>query len=240
LDRELKIAREIQYSLIPDKFPEISGITFAAEYHPATILGGDLYDFFLYDDDVVALAIGDVSGKGAPAALLGALASGMLRTRAGRKYSPAEMLRLVNHSLRQRVIEGRFMTLCYAVYDGKTRRLRFSNSGAPAPILCKQGKAEILHVEGYPLGMFDNSEYREEEVKLEPGDTALFYTDGLSEARDLRGEEFGSLRLKKLLEDNHKLEPRKLIERIFKHLEEFSVDSRKSDDQTILVLKANT
>jgi sigma-B regulation protein RsbU (phosphoserine phosphatase) len=240
LDRELKIAREIQYSLIPDKFPEISGITFAAEYHPATILGGDLYDFFLYDDEVVALAIGDVSGKGAPAALLGALASGMLRTRAGRKYSPAEMLRLVNHSLRQRVIEGRFMTLCYAVYDGKTHRLRFSNSGAPAPILCKQGKAEILHVEGFPLGMFDNSEYREEEVKLEPGDTVLFYTDGLSEARDMRGEEFGSLRLKEVLEDNNKLEPRKLIEKIFKHLEEFCVDSRKSDDQTILVLKANT
>jgi sigma-B regulation protein RsbU (phosphoserine phosphatase) len=239
LDRELKIAREIQYSLIPDKFPEISGITFAAEYRPARILGGDLYDFFLYDDDLVAMAIGDVSGKGAPAALLGALTSGILRTRAGRKYSPAEMLRLVNNSLRQRVIEGRFMTLCYAVYDGKTHRLRFSNSGAPAPILCKHGKAEILHVEGFPLGMFDNSEYQEAEVTLEPGDTVLFYTDGLSEARDMRGEEFGSLRLREVLEDNHALEPRKLIERIFNHLEKFCVDSRKSDDQTILVLKAD-
>ena len=239
LDQELKIAREIQYSLIPDKFPEIPGIIFAAEYHPARILGGDLYDFFLYDDDVVAMAIGDVSGKGAPAALLGALTSGMLRTRAGRKYSPAEMLRLVNNSLRQRVIEGRFMTLCYAVYDGKTRRLRFSNSGAPAPILCQDGKAEILHAEGFPLGMFDNSEYQEVGVTLQPGDTVLFYTDGLSEARNMRGEEFGGFRLKEVLEDNHMLEPRKLIERVFHHLEEFCVDSRTSDDQTILVLKAN-
>jgi sigma-B regulation protein RsbU (phosphoserine phosphatase) len=87
--------------------------------------------------------------------------------------------------------------------------------------------------------MFDNSEYQEAEVTLEPGDTVLFYTDGLSEARDMRGEEFGSLRLREVLEDNHALEPRKLIERIFNHLEKFCVDSRKSDDQTILVLKAD-
>ena len=239
LDRELKIAREIQYSLIPDKFPEIQGATFAAEYRPARILGGDLYDFYWSDENSVAMAIGDVSGKGAPAALLGALTSGILRTRAGRKYAPAEMLRLVNHSLRQRVIEGRFMTLCYAIYEAKSHCLKYSNSGAPAPIHCKDGQGEILHVEGFPLGMFDNSEYKEEEVILQPGSTVLFYTDGLTEARDMRGEEFGTVRLKEVLENNCHLEPGKIIEKIFDQLEKFCVDSRKFDDQTILVLKVN-
>lgn len=238
LDRELKIAREIQYSLIPDKFPDVPGITFAAEFRPARILGGDLYDFFSYGDDSVAIAIGDVSGKGAPAALYMALTSGILRTRAGRKLPPAEMLRLVNKSLRQRVIEGKFMTLCYVVYDAGKRNLRLANSGSPPPFLCRGGTAEVLTVEGFPLGMFDNAEYQEREVMIEPGDVLVFYTDGLSEARDIRGEEFGGERLKAVLEKNYKMEPRKLIDRIFDQIEKFCVDSRKFDDQTIVVLKA--
>jgi phosphoserine phosphatase RsbU/P len=239
LDRELKIARDIQYSLIPDKFPEISGITFWAEFRPARILGGDIYDFFMYENDRVAIAIGDVSGKGAAAALYGALVSGILRTRATRKYPPAEMLRLVNLSLRQRAIEGRFMTLCYAVYDVKTRILKFSNSGAPAPILCRGGQVEILSAEGFPLGMFDKAEYQEREVGIGPGDTLVFYTDGLGEARDLRGEEFGSERLKQIVERNFQRAAKELTEEIFKQIDRFSLDSGKSDDQTILVLRAD-
>jgi phosphoserine phosphatase RsbU/P len=238
LDRELKFAREIQSSLMTDKFPEIPGLTIWAEFRPARILGGDLYDFFMYEDDLLAIAIGDVSGKGAPAALYGALVSGILRTRATRKYSPAEMLRLVNISLRQRTIEGRFMTLCYATYDAKTRLLKFSNSGAPPPMLCRKGKARLLTVEGFPLGMFDVAEYQEGEVVIEPGDCLIFYTDGLVEARDLRGEEFGFERLEKVLEKNSKLKAKKIIESVFSEIEKFSLDSRKFDDQTIVVMKA--
>ncbi len=238
LDLELKFAREIQYSLIPDKFPEVPGIQFWAEFRPARILGGDIYDFFMYDDDVVAMAIGDVSGKGAPAALYAAMASGILRTRATRKYSPAEMLRLLNSSLRQRAIEGRFMTLCYATYDAKSGILRFSNSGAPPPILCQAGKAEVLSVEGFPLGMFDQAEYQEHEVKIGPGDSVIFYTDGLAEARDVRGEEFGFERLKAVAEKNSQLEAKRLIERILAEIEIFSLDKTTYDDQTVLVMKA--
>lgn len=239
LDRELKIARDIQYSLIPDKFPEISGITFSAEFRPARILGGDIYDFFMYENDRVAIAIGDVSGKGAAAALYGALVSGILRTCATQKYPPAEMLRLVNLSLRQRAIEGRFMTLCYAVYDAETRILKFSNSGAPAPLLCRGGQVEILSAEGFPLGMFDKAVYQEREIGIGPGDTLVFYTDGLGEARDLQGEEFGSERLKQILGKNFQRAAKELTEEIFKQVDRFSSDSGKFDDQTILVLRAN-
>ena len=140
LDRELKFAREIQSSLIPDRFPEIPGTSFWAEFRPARTLGGDLYDFFPYDDDKVAIAIGDVSGKGAPAALYAALASGILRTRAGRKYPPAEMLRLVNVSLRQRTIEGRFMSLCYAVYDAQHSCAAICQFRSPASDCLQEGE----------------------------------------------------------------------------------------------------
>jgi sigma-B regulation protein RsbU (phosphoserine phosphatase) len=239
LDRELKIARDIQYSLIPDKFPEISGITFWAEFRPARILGGDIYDFFMYENDRVAIAIGDVSGKGAAAALYGALVSGILRTCATQKYPPAEMLRLVNLSLRQRAIEGRFMTLCYAVYDVKTRILKFSNSGAPAPLLCRKGQVEILSAEGFPLGMFDKAVYQEREIGITPGDTLVFYTDGLGEARDLQGEEFGSERLKQIVEKNFQRAAKELTKEIFEQVDRFSSESGKFDDQTVLVLRAN-
>ena len=240
LDRELKFAREIQSSLIPDRFPEVRGISFWAEFRPARTLGGDLYDFFPYDDEKVAIAIGDVSGKGASAALYAALASGILRTRAGRKYPPAEMLRLVNLSLRQRAIEGRFMSLCYAVYEPQRRVLRFANSGAPPPIVCKNGKTEVLSIAGFPLGMFDNAEYQELELRLDPGDLVVFYTDGLSEAQDLRGEEFGMERLQDVIEKNFHQPVKKLVERIFSQIEKFTLDTRKYDDQTAVALKVAT
>jgi sigma-B regulation protein RsbU (phosphoserine phosphatase) len=238
LDRELKFAREIQYSLIPDKYPEIPNTSFFAEFHPARILGGDLYDFFPYADDTVAIAIGDVSGKGAPAALYGAVASGILRTRAGRKYSPAEMLRLMNISLRERAIEGRFMSLSYSIYNGNTRILKYSNAGSPPLIICREGKAEIISVQGFPLGLFDEAEYREIKVKLNPGDCVIFYTDGLLEARDLRTEEFGVDRLKETVERYSSLPVKRMVDKILSAIEQFSLDNRKYDDQTIVALKA--
>jgi sigma-B regulation protein RsbU (phosphoserine phosphatase) len=237
LDRELKIAREVQSSLIPDRFPELTGVQLSAAYRPARILGGDLYDFFQYEDQILALTIGDVAGKGAAAALYGALVSGILRTRAQRKHPPAEMLRLVNHSLRQRAIEGRFMTLCFATFDANTSTLRLSNSGAPPPLLCRNGTGEFLQVEGFPLGMFDKAEYREQEIILEPHDVVVFYTDGLLESRDLSGEEFGFERLKQVAASNCHLEAGKLTEKILTQIEKFTLGSGNPDDRTVLVLK---
>ncbi|MFN8005654.1 MAG: SpoIIE family protein phosphatase [Terriglobia bacterium] len=238
LDRELKFAREIQYSLIPDRYPEIPHASFHAEFRPARILGGDLYDFFPYDDDTVAIAVGDVSGKGAPAALYGAVASGILRTRAGRKYAPAEMLRLMNISLRQRAIEGRFMSLSYATYNGNTRILKYSNAGSPPLVICRGGKAESVTLQGFPLGLFDEAEYRETKIALNPGDCVIFYTDGLLEARDMRGEEFGAERLMESLSRHASLPAKKVVDKILSEIDQFSLDSRKLDDQTIVALKA--
>jgi sigma-B regulation protein RsbU (phosphoserine phosphatase) len=131
------------------------------------------------------------------------------------------------------------MTLCYAIYDAKTRLLKFSNSGVPPPIICKQGKVSPLSAEGFPLGMFDAAEYQEREVVIEPGDCLVLYTDGLVETRDVRGEEFGYERLEEVLEKNYRLKAKKVIESIFAQIEKFSLDNRKLDDQTIVVLKAD-
>ena len=129
------------------------------------------------------------------------------------------------------------MSLFYAVYDAKGGKLRFANSGAPPPILCKKSGSEVLSVPGFPLGMFDKAEYLEMEVQLGPGDIVVFYTDGVSEARDLGGEEFGTERLRETVERNATLPVKKLVERVFSQIEKFTVDNRKYDDQTVVVLK---
>ena len=129
------------------------------------------------------------------------------------------------------------MSLCYAVYDPKTRELRFANSGAPPPIACKNGKTQVLSIPGFPLGMFDKAEYQELELQLEPGDLVVFYTDGLTEARDLRGEEFGMERLQQAIEKNVTLPVKKLVEKTFSQIEKFTLDTRRYDDQTVVALK---
>ena len=130
------------------------------------------------------------------------------------------------------------MSLSYAIYNGNTRILKYSNAGSPPLIVCRGGKAEILSVQGFPLGLFDEAEYREIKVALNPGDCVIFYTDGLLEARDLRAEEFGVDRLKEAVARHSSLPVKRLVDKILSEIEQFSLDNRKYDDQTIVALKA--
>src|SRR3989442_14498113 len=133
--REMKIARDIQRQLMPDEFPPIPGLETAVLFKPVAQLGGDLYDWIQFDDGRLAIVIGDVAGKGAPAALYGALSSGIIRTRAARKYPPGQMLELVNKTLYERPIETQFVALTYSIYDPKLRTITLANSGLPYPLL---------------------------------------------------------------------------------------------------------
>src|SRR5215467_9617080 len=146
LGREMKIAREIQHQLMPDEVPWIPPLQMAVLFKPVAQLGGDLYDWINFDDGRLAIVIGDVAGKGAPAALYGALSSGVIRTRAGRKYPPGQMLELVNKTLYQRPIEGQYVAVTYAVYDPKTRTIKLANSGLPYPLLVRAGQPTFLDV----------------------------------------------------------------------------------------------
>src|SRR5215471_12001495 len=161
ISREMKIAREIQRQLMPDELPSISPLEMAVLFKPVAQLGGDLYDWIEFDDGRLALVIGDVAGKGAPAALYGALASGVIRTRAGRKYPPAQMLELVNKTLYQRPIEGQYIAVTYSIYEPASGAITLANSGLPYPLLIRNGHSKYLDLSGIPLGLFPESTYQE-------------------------------------------------------------------------------
>ncbi len=241
LDNELEIAREIQRQLLPKAIPPIGGLEMAVSFTPAAHLGGDLYDLIRFDDGRFAITVGDVSGKGAPAALYGALASGVIRTRATRKYAPAQMLELVNQTLKLRPIGTQYIALVYAVYEPETKRLTFSNSGLPYPV-CSHGDGSgvgFLDISGIPLGLLPDSKYEERVIEIQKGDLIVFYTDGIAERRDLDGEEFGLKRLAKLVQENRDKTSNEIVKAIADELERYSGGTPAHDDQTLLVMKMN-
>ena len=237
MERDLERAREIQLHLMPALSPVIPGMEVSARFQPARELGGDLYDFLNYGKDRHVLAIGDVSGKGAPAALYGAMASGILRSLAPQRLSAPEMLKRLNVMLLERRIEGHFITLTYAIWEPKTRTLHIANAGMPLPILVRQGHAKPIRAEGVPLGLLDHAEYQETAVTLEKGDMLAMFSDGLQEAADPQHEEFGTRRLEKALRENAHRPLGEILETIFAELARFEQGHPRRDDQTLLLFR---
>ena len=237
LGREMKIAREIQLQLMPDEVPSIPPLRLAVLFKPVAQLGGDLYDWIPFDDGRIAIVIGDVAGKGAPAALYGALSSGVIRTRAGRKYPPGQMLELVNKTLFQRPIEGQYVAVTYAVYDPKNKTIALSNSGLPYPLLVRAGQPSFVDVGGIPLGLFPDSQYEETSLQLQTGDVLVFYSDGVVEMRNDSGEEFGLKRLAEAVCSSCEKSPEEIVKSVSAALAEFIGRVRPQDDRTMIVIR---
>ena len=237
LGREMKIAREIQLQLMPDEVPSIPPLQLAVLFKPVTQLGGDLYDWIPFDDGRIAIVIGDVAGKGAPAALYGALSSGVIRTRAGRKYPPGQMLELVNKTLFQRPIEGQYVAVTYAVYDPKNKTIALSNSGLPYPLLVRASQPSFVDVGGVPLGLFPDSRYEETSLQLQTGDVLVFYSDGVVEMRNDSGEEFGLKRLADTVRSSCEKSPEEIVKSVSATLAEFIGRVRPQDDRTMIVIR---
>src|SRR3989440_366233 len=199
LERDLELARELQFRLLPQSLPKLPHLQLAAKFAPARAIGGDLYDFVSYSLSRTALVIGDVSGKGAPAAIYAALVSGILRSHAPIEPGPAEMLRAVNFSLGERRIDGQFVSLIYAVWDDRNRSLKIANSGLPRPLYVHDGKIEVIEATGLPLGLFDDAEYDEFTFEARPGDMFVFFSDGILDARNEAGDLFGRTRVEQLV-----------------------------------------
>jgi sigma-B regulation protein RsbU (phosphoserine phosphatase) len=238
LGRELRIARDVQRALFPEGSPAGPGWEASAHFRPARELGGDLYDFYDMGGGLLGVATGDVAGKGVPAALYAAFASGTVRSRAFERRSPADLLTRVNRTLRRRGIEGLFCTLAYALFDFQDRTLSLANSGLPYPLhfRAKTGEAAPMTVSGLPLGTFDGTTYEEASVDLEKGDVFVFYTDGLVEA--LRGrEEYGVDRLLRGLEAHARASATAIGERLLEDLHGFIEDVPPADDLTLIVFK---
>jgi len=237
LERDLELARELQFRLLPQSRPKLPHLELAAKFVPARAIGGDLYDFVSYSLSRTALIIGDVSGKGAPAAIYAALVSGILRSHAPIEPGPAEMLRAVNFSLGERRIEGQFVSLIYAVWDDENRTLQVANSGLPRPIYWHDDKIEIIEATGLPLGLFDDADYDEFIFNAEPGDKFVFFSDGILDARNEAGDLFGRSRVEQIVAQSDGISAQQLVDSLFTAVAEHAVGVETFDDQTVVVVK---
>ncbi len=237
LERDLALARELQVRLLPQTWPKLAHLEIAAKFVPARAIGGDLYDFVSYSHSRTAISVGDVSGKGAPAAIYAALVSGILRSHAPIEPGPAEMLSAVNYSLSERRIEGQFVSLIYAVWDDHDRTLQVANSGLPRPIFCRNGKTQIVEATGLPLGLFDDAEYDEYTFYCKPGDVFVFFSDGILDASNRAGELFGRSRVEKIVEQCHDESVDCVVKRLFSAAAEHAAGLATFDDQTVVAIK---
>ncbi len=238
MERDLHMAQEVQERLLPARLPELAHLRIAARTVAARQLGGDMYDFIPYRGQRTAIAVGDVSGKGAGAALYGAVVSGVLRMQAARHPAPAEMLAAVNQALLERQVESQFMTLIYALWSERSRRLQIANSGLPYPIHVTAEGCHIVPAAGIPLGMLEGSRYEEKSLKLAPGEMVVCISDGITEYMNRAGEEYGRARLERLLRQVSAEEPETVAEAIFADVERFGEGLAAADDRTVVVLKA--
>jgi sigma-B regulation protein RsbU (phosphoserine phosphatase) len=237
LERDLKRAQEIQMHLMPGTSPAIHGLEVNLRFQPARQLGGDLYDFLNYGKDRHVLVVGDVSGKGAPAALYGALAGGILRSLAPLHLPVPEMLRRLNATLLERRVEGHFITVVCAVWEPKNMALRLANAGMPLPLLIRNGRVRPIRAEGIPLGLLEQTEYQEISLKLKKGDLLAFFSDGLGEAMNPELQEFGGKHLARILRDNQKRPLREIIDLLFGEIARFEQGRPQRDDQTLVLAR---
>ena len=237
LERDLAMARELQFRLLPQSRPKLANLEIAAKFSPARAIGGDLYDFISYSQSRTALVIGDVSGKGAPAAIYAALVSGILRSHSPMEPGPAEMLAAVNYSLSERRIDGQFVSLIYAVWDNENRTLQVANSGLPRPVYCHKGKTQMIEATGLPLGLFDDAEYDEFAFQAEADDVFVFFSDGILDATNKAGELFGRTRLEKVITECYPNSAESMVKSIFKAAAEHASGVETFDDQTVVAIK---
>ena len=237
LERDLALARELQMRLLPHARPKLGHLDVSAKFVPARAIGGDLYDFIPYSMSRLGIVIGDVSGKGAPAAIYAALVSGILRSHAPIEPMPAEMLSAVNLSLAERRIEAQFVSLIYAVWDDENRTLTVANSGLPRPIYVHGGKNEVIEATGLPLGLFDEADYDEFKFRMKPGDMFVFFSDGMLDARSRSGELFGRHRVEEIVASCAAKSADCVVDSLFKAVAEHSAGVETFDDQTVVAIK---
>jgi sigma-B regulation protein RsbU (phosphoserine phosphatase) len=239
MERDLAMAREIQVRLLPQVLPQLKSADLAAKFDPALMIGGDMFDFLEYSGGRVAMALGDVSGKGAPAALYAALVSGLLRSTASLEPYPAHMLSAINISLNERRIEAQYVSLAYAVWDDEARVMTVANSGLPRPIFCRNGKIDVIESTGLPLGLFEEAEYDEVTVKAESGDLFVFVSDGIVDAVGPSGHQFGRKRLEEVNQQSSQLRAKQIVEAIFDAVDTHRQAHAIFDDETVLAVKVN-
>ena len=237
LEQELRVARRIQQASLPKEVPTLEGWQIAPFYQPAREVGGDFYDFHLLSDGRVGLAVGDATGHGIPAALVVSTTSGMLRLAAQSYSSPGEMLQRVNEALVADIPPSTFVTCFYAILDLQSGHLVYANAGHNLPCRRHEHAVAELKARGMPLGLMPKMSYEEKETVLVPGESVLFYTDGLIEAHNPQREMLGVPRLRGLLGESSK-GGRDLSATLMEELGRFTGEGwEQEDDITLLTLE---
>jgi serine phosphatase RsbU (regulator of sigma subunit) len=236
VEHELRVARRIQQASLPKEVPELEGWQITPFYRPAREVGGDFYDFFDLEDGCLGIVVGDATGHGVPAALVMASTRSMLRAVAQTSNSPGEVLRRVNDPLVRDIPANMFVTCFYAVLDPVSGSLTYANAGHDLPYLHRDGDVEELRARGMPLGLMPNMVYEEKEITLGAGEGALFYSDGLVEAHDPKGEVFSFPRLRALVAKHN--EEGSLGDLLLEELYSFVGEGwEQEDDITLLTLR---
>jgi sigma-B regulation protein RsbU (phosphoserine phosphatase) len=236
-EHDLAMAREVQLRLLPAVKPKHKQAEFSARFIPARTIGGDLYDLIQYDPNRSAIALGDVSGKAAPAALYAALVSGIMRSAASQLLPPSELLKSLNDSLQERKLDSQYVVMLYAVWNDDNRTLQVANAGATQPLICRGGEVETIKAEGFPLGLFPNVDYEEFTLATQRGDSIIFFSDGITDAQNDAEEMFGDDRLKAVVKKNHQKPASKIADAILTEVGKFQHGRERFDDETVVVLK---
>jgi sigma-B regulation protein RsbU (phosphoserine phosphatase) len=244
LEKEVRFAQRVQAALLPVGLPKrMKGVDVAASFAPARELGGDFHDFLSPEANTLAVALGDVSGKGVPAALYSVFAAELIRGRTFRRRflpdqsGPASVLSSVNTILHQRQLEEYYCTLCYAIFDLKRKVVTLANSGLPYPIRATAEGVSQIELPGVPLGSFHGSTYDEISMALHAGDLFVLCSDGVFEAMNVNGEEFGAARLLAVVERVRPLAPRAVVDEIFAAVEAFREGAAPNDDMTAVAVR---
>ena len=236
IDGELRVASEIQQSMLPHSQISHNDVDIFGSLVPAREVGGDLYDFFIRDEKLF-FCIGDVSGKGAPSAMVMGVVHSMFRAFSAHENNPARIVRAINEASCQGNDSNIFVTLFVGVLDLPTGHLRYCDAGHDAPMVMVDSHWSMVNVIPHlPVGVFDDVKYGVQETHLEPGSTIFLYTDGLTEAMNMERKQFGIKRIEEVLTANSQLLPKQLLEAVSQKVHDFVGDAEQSDDLTMLAI----
>jgi sigma-B regulation protein RsbU (phosphoserine phosphatase) len=234
---EIEEARNIQQAMVSVEPLRASPVEIASRFRPATEVGGDFLDYFRLEDHRLGLYLGDVVGKGLAAAMYAALAMGTLRGIHKRGTAPATVLEVMNERLRTRIVPGRYCAVQYAVLDPATLKLSYANAALPRPIHISHKECREVGEGGLPSGLFADATYDEYATQLKPGEAMLFCTDGIVEARNAAGEEFGPARVLAVCEKHGRISADELLSHLFGAVDAFIGEGLPHDDMTAIALR---
>jgi sigma-B regulation protein RsbU (phosphoserine phosphatase) len=236
MEQDLKAAYKLQSVMLPRAVSDIAGLDISIKSRPAREITGDLYDFFEHREEYTLIAFGDVSGKGAAAAIYGALISGLLRILVPRRGTPAQLMKLLNEALLERKVDAQYATLSLLLWNANKRTFTISAAGTLPPLILRNGKVLHIQVTGVPIGLLEDRTYDEVEFVAQPGDLVVLYSDGVEDQLSEQSD-YGRERLQKVLLKNAAHAPQQVVAKIFEDIDRFRGATGLTDDQSVIAAR---